>query len=39
VIAVDRHGDLALVFSSTGMFRAAADSDGRHEVRIWASGG
>jgi len=35
VIAVDRLGNIALVFNSEGMFRAAADSSGRFEVAIW----
>jgi beta-aspartyl-peptidase (threonine type) len=35
VIAVDRHGAIALVFNSPGMFRGAADATGRFEVAIW----
>lgn len=35
VIGVARDGSLALVFNSEGMFRGAADSGGRFEVRIW----
>jgi L-asparaginase / beta-aspartyl-peptidase len=35
VIAVGRDGALALVFNSEGMYRAAADSTGRLEVKIW----
>jgi beta-aspartyl-peptidase (threonine type) len=35
VIAVSRTGEIAMVFNSDGMFRAAADSNGRFEVGIW----
>ncbi len=35
IIAVDRDGAIALVFNSEGMFRGAADSEGRFEVAIW----
>jgi beta-aspartyl-peptidase (threonine type) len=35
VIGVARDGSLALVFNSEGMFRGAADSGGRFEVKIW----
>lgn len=35
VIGVARDGSLALVFNSEGMFRGAADSSGRFEVKIW----
>jgi beta-aspartyl-peptidase (threonine type) len=35
IIAVDAGGAIALVFNSAGMFRGAADSGGRFEVRIW----
>ncbi len=35
VIAVSRTGEIAMVFNSDGMFRAAADSRGRFEVAIW----
>jgi beta-aspartyl-peptidase (threonine type) len=35
VIGVGRDGSLALVFNSEGMYRGAADSNGRFEVRIW----
>jgi beta-aspartyl-peptidase (threonine type) len=35
LIAVDRHGRIAMPYSSAGMYRAAADSQGRDEVRIW----
>lgn len=34
LIAVDRHGNIAMGFNTGGMARAAADSDGRFEV-IW----
>lgn len=35
VIGVARDGSIALVFNSEGMYRGAADSAGRFEVRIW----
>src|SRR5262249_6099379 len=35
VIGVARDGSIALVFNSEGMFRGAADSGGRFEVKIW----
>jgi beta-aspartyl-peptidase (threonine type) len=35
VIAVDRKGNLVAEFNTLGFFRAAADSSGRSEVRIW----
>jgi L-asparaginase / beta-aspartyl-peptidase len=35
VIGVARDGSIALVFNSEGMYRGAADSKGRFEVRIW----
>ena len=35
VIAVARDGSIALVFNSEGMYRGAADANGRFEVRIW----
>ncbi len=34
VIAVDLHGNIEWVYTSPGMFRAAADSDGRFDIRI-----
>lgn len=34
VIAIDRDGNIEWVFTSPGMFRAAADSAGRFDVRI-----
>jgi len=35
LIAVSKDGDIAMPYSSAGMFRAAADSRGRFEVAIW----
>lgn len=35
VIVVSRTGEIALVFSSEGMYRGAANSSGRFEVAIW----
>jgi len=35
VIVVDRNGQLTLDFNTEGMFRAARDSRGRHEVAIY----
>ena len=35
VIAVGRDGSIALVFNSDGMYRGAADSNGRFDVAIW----
>jgi beta-aspartyl-peptidase (threonine type) len=35
VIGVAHDGSIALVFNSEGMFRGAADSTGRFEVKIW----
>jgi len=35
IIAVDYLGNIAMEFSSPGMFRGAADSEGRFEVAIW----
>ncbi len=37
VIVVSHTGEIALVFNSTGMYRGAADSQGRFEVAIWES--
>jgi len=34
VIAVDRNGNIEWVFTGPGMFRAAADSEGRFDIRI-----
>lgn len=35
LIAVDRGGHISFVFTTEGMYRAAADSSGRFEVAIW----
>ena len=35
VIGVSHDGSLALVFNSEGMYRGAADSKGRFEIKIW----
>jgi L-asparaginase / beta-aspartyl-peptidase len=35
VIGVGKDGSIALVFNSEGMYRGAADSAGRFEVKIW----
>ena len=35
VIAVGQDGSIALVFNGQGMYRGAADSNGRFEVAIW----
>lgn len=35
VITVGRDGSIAMVFNSPGMYRGAADSEGRFEVKIW----
>ncbi|NIR37957.1 MAG: isoaspartyl peptidase/L-asparaginase [Actinobacteria bacterium] len=35
IIAVDRSGRIVMDFNSEGMYRGAADSDGRFEVAIW----
>ena len=39
LIAVSRSGEIALPFSSEGMFRGAADSGGRLQVAIWDEAG
>jgi len=39
LIAVDRLGNLALVFNTTAMLRAAANASGRREVAIWRTAG
>jgi len=36
IIAVDKDGNIALVFNSPGMYRGCANSMGRHEVRIFS---
>ncbi len=38
IIAVDKDGNIALVFNSPGMYRGAADGNGRHEVAIFGDG-
>jgi beta-aspartyl-peptidase (threonine type) len=35
VIVVSHRGEIAMVFNTAGMFRGAADSEGRFEVGIW----
>ena len=35
IIGVGHDGSIALVFNTVGMFRGAADSSGRFEVKIW----
>lgn len=35
VIVVGRDGSIALVFNTSGMFRGAADANGRFDVAIW----
>ena len=35
IIAVSKTGEIAMVFNSPGMFRAAANSDGHRQVAIW----
>jgi beta-aspartyl-peptidase (threonine type) len=35
IIAVDRDGNVAMPYSSDGMYRGVADSNGRFEVRIF----
>ena len=35
VIVVSHDGEIALVFNTLGMYRGAANSDGRFEVAIW----
>jgi len=35
IIGVAKDGSIALVFNSEGMYRGAADSKGRFEVKIW----
>jgi beta-aspartyl-peptidase (threonine type) len=34
IIGIDRGGQIVMDFSTEGMFRAARDSRGRHEVAI-----
>ena len=35
LIAVDKDGNISLVYNSEGMFRGKADSNGKFEIRIW----
>ncbi len=35
IIGVARDGSIVMAFNTTGMYRGAADSSGRFEVRIW----
>jgi beta-aspartyl-peptidase (threonine type) len=35
IIAVDKDGNIAMVFNSPGMYRGCADSNGRHELAIF----
>jgi beta-aspartyl-peptidase (threonine type) len=35
LIAISRRGEIALVFNSDGMYRGAADANGRLEIAIW----
>jgi beta-aspartyl-peptidase (threonine type) len=35
IVGVSGDGSIAMVFNTTGMYRGAADSSGRFEVRIW----
>ena len=35
VIAVDRHGNYAMDYNTTGMFRGVATSSGTFGVKIW----
>ncbi len=35
IIGVSRTGEIAMVFNSPGMYRGAADSEGRFEIKIW----
>jgi beta-aspartyl-peptidase (threonine type) len=35
IISVSKTGEIAMMFNSEGMFRGAADSNGRFEVAIW----
>lgn len=35
IIGVSHTGEIAMVFNSPGMFRAAADANGHYEVSIW----
>ncbi|MCA9000559.1 MAG: isoaspartyl peptidase/L-asparaginase [Planctomycetes bacterium] len=35
VIVVDKHGGIVMLFSTEGMFRGAADANGRFDIAIW----
>lgn len=35
LISVDSLGNIAMPYNTTGMFRGAADSEGKHMVKIW----
>jgi len=35
LIGVAADGEIAMIFNTRGMFRGAADSAGRFEIRIW----
>lgn len=35
MIAVDKYGNTYMKMNTTGMYRGAADSDGKHDVAIW----
>lgn len=35
LIAVDKDGNISLVYNSLGMFRGMADSNGKFEIKIW----
>ncbi len=35
LIAVDKGGNVAMIFNSPGMFRGTANSEGRFEIKIW----
>jgi beta-aspartyl-peptidase (threonine type) len=35
MIAVDKYGNTYMNMNTTGMYRGAADSEGKHEVAIW----
>lgn len=35
IVGVDKNGEVKLCYSSMGMFRAGANSNGVHIVKIW----
>lgn len=39
LIAIDRHGHLALPFNTEGMYRASIDVDGKESIDIYGEGG